>query len=86
MKPFVQNISTTLATWADIDAGVGIPTGNFDIACAGAVGEPLDLTSLKLAGLTEDEVAKISKYYLLYARHVGVINDTAQARLVYKNI
>ena len=86
MKPFVQNISTTLATWADIDAGVGIQTGDFDIACAGAVGEPLDLTSLKLAGLTEDEVAKISKYYLLYARHVGVINDTAQARDVYKNI
>lgn len=85
MKSFVQNIKTTLATWADNETDFGI-TGNFDIARASAVGEPLDLTSLKQAGLTEDEVAKISKYYLLYARHVGVINDTAQARDVYRAI
>ncbi len=82
MKPFVQNIRTSLAKWADADTDLGI-AGNFDIARASAVGEPLDLTSLKVAGLTEDEVAKLSKYYLLYARHVGVINDTAQARDAY---
>ena len=44
------------------------PTGNYNVAAAGAIGEPLDLTALIAAGLTEADLTKVAAYYLIHSR------------------
>lgn len=85
MRPFVTTMKNLLSTWEDNDTAIGRPTGNLPIALAGAVGEPLDLTSLKASGLTEKEVMKLSKYYILYEKTTNtLINDEAAAQAAYQ--
>ncbi len=41
-------------------------SSQFEIACAGVIGEPLYAKALRTAGFTADEVAKIAQFYVLY--------------------
>ncbi len=65
MRKFVQN---ELNRWEDDPTRLGAgPTGNYNVAAAGAIGEPLDLTALIAAGLTEADLTKLATYYLIHS-------------------
>ena len=66
MRNYVQN---ELNHWEDDPTQLGAgPTGNYNVAAAGAIGEPLDLTALIAAGLTEADLTKLATYYLIHSR------------------
>ena len=65
------------------------PTGNYNVAACCAIGEPLDLTALIAAGLTEDEIAKVASYYLIYSKPQPAGNqilDGAAAVIAARNV
>ena len=65
MRNYVQN---QLNHWEDDPTQLGAgPTGNYNVAAAGAIGEPLDLTALIAAGLTEADLTKLATYYLIHS-------------------
>jgi len=65
IKNYVQN---ELNHWEDDATRLGAgPTGNYNVAAAGAIGEPLDLTALIAAGLTEADLTKLATYYLIHS-------------------
>ena len=81
MRNYVQSV---LHRWEDDPTRLGAgPTGNYTVAAAGAIGEPLDLTALIAAGLTEADLTKLATYYLIYSNThpTNPIMDGAEAVL-----
>ncbi|MBM3143088.1 MAG: hypothetical protein FJ005_08660 [Chloroflexi bacterium] len=63
MEPYVEMVRRNLERW-DRDA-LG-RSGEFEIALAGVIGEPLYLKALVAAELTEEELEKIRELYQVY--------------------
>ena len=71
LRPMLNYVRNELNRWEDDQAMIGAgPTGNYNVAAAGPIGEPLDLTALIASGLTDNQIAKLASYYLMYSRHL----------------
>ena len=71
LRPMVQYVRNELNHWTTDPATIGAaPTGNYNVAAACAIGEPLDLGALIAAGLTEEEILKIATYCRIYSDKV----------------
>ena len=69
LRPMLNYVRKELTNWENDPARIGAaPTGNYNVAAAGAIGEPLDLTALIAAGLTEADLTKLAAYYLIHSR------------------
>lgn len=65
LSPFVPIIQQELNRWVERPIP-NQPAGQFAIASAGAVGEPLYLDALSKAGLVEEDIKKIGQFYKFY--------------------
>jgi len=61
MRPIVQIVQDYLKLWAG-DQKKGV-SGQFEIASAGVIGDPVDRRVLDLGGLTEAEIERIKEFY-----------------------
>ena len=90
LRPMLNYVRNELNHWEDDQAMIGAaPTGNYNVAACCAIGEPLDLTALIAAGLTEDEIAKVASYYLIYSKPQPAGNqilDGAAAVIAARNV
>jgi hypothetical protein len=64
MQPIVRILQDFIRQWAE-DPKTG-RSGQFEIAAAGVIGDPLDRQVLTKGGLTEYEIERISELYQLY--------------------
>jgi hypothetical protein len=63
MRPIVQIVKDYLHQWA-IHPGTG-RSGQFEVACGGVIGDPLDVRVLREGGLDHQEIYRIGQYYRL---------------------
>ena len=67
LRPLLAVVDKALGAWKDeLRRGEREPSGQFEIATAGVIGEPLYKKALLAAGLTEEKLEKIGQYYKFY--------------------
>ena len=85
LRSMLSYVQKELQRWESNPAMIGISaSGNYNVAAAGAIGEPLDLTALIVSGLKDEEIAKLASLYLIYSRNLPEDNrimDSAEAVL-----
>jgi len=65
MRPLIPMVRKVLVEWQDTPQK-NKPSGQFEIASAGTIGEPLYYNAMESAGLKPKEIELIGRYYQLY--------------------
>jgi hypothetical protein len=66
LRPLVPAVRDALAAWKQ-ELKKNEPSGQFEIASAGVIGEPLYVKALQAAGLEPNEIKLLGNYYQLYS-------------------